>query len=157
MDLHAITEQNRWKTAAFFAERWGSDVMVSGGRAIRLAELDGFAAVENGAVTGTVTFLVEDKACEVVSLDSTEENRGTGTALLDAAVRAAKEKGCRTVYLYTTNDNTRAMRFYQKRGFDMAGFFRGAVERARKIKPEIPLTGDDGIPIRHEIRFERVL
>lgn len=61
------------------------------------------------------------------------------------------------MYLYTTNDNTRAMRFYQKRGFDMTELFRGAVDRARKIKPEIPLTGDDGIPLRHEIRFERTL
>ncbi|QNK39216.1 MULTISPECIES: GNAT family N-acetyltransferase [Caproicibacter] len=154
MKLYEITELNRKEAVAFLTRQWGSDVMVSGGRAIRLSALDGYVTVENGKITGAVTYLAENGACEVVSLDSVNENRGTGTALLSAAVQAAKEKGCRAVYLYTTNDNTRAMRFYQKRGFDMTGFCRGAVDRARKIKPEIPPTGEDGIPIRHEIRFE---
>ncbi|QAT50869.1 GNAT family N-acetyltransferase [Caproiciproducens sp. NJN-50] len=157
MELWAITDRSRREVMEFLARQWGSDVMVSGGRSIRLTGLDGFAAVEDGTVTGAVTFLVEGEECEVVSLDSVNENRGTGSALLSAAVSAAKGKGCHMVYLYTTNDNARAMRFYQKRGFDMAAFFRGAVERARKIKPEILLTGEDGIPIRHEIRFERLL
>lgn len=157
MELYAVTKQNRRETVDFLTRQWGSDVMVSGGRSIRLAGLDGFAAVEGGIVTGAVTFLVEGEECEVVSLDSVNENRGTGSALLEAAARAARAKGCRRLSLYTTNDNTRAMRFYQKRGFDMAGFFRGAVDRARSVKPEIPPTGEDGIPIRHEIRLERPL
>ena len=54
----------------------------------------------------------------------------------------------------TTNDNIRAIRFYQKRGFDMAAFRRNALDVSRKLKPEIPLVGDDGIPLRHEIEFE---
>lgn len=157
MELCAITGRNRRDVMKFLARQWGSDVMVSGGRAIRLTDLDGFAAVEDGTVTGAVTLLSDNGNCEVVSLDSVIENRGTGSALLSAAVSAARERGCRLVFLYTTNDNTRAIRFYQKRGFDMAELFRGSVERARKIKPEIPLTGEDGIPIRHEIRFEKIL
>ena len=31
------------------------------------------------------------------------------------------------------------------------------IEPSRKIKPTIPLTGDDDIPIRHEIEIELVL
>jgi hypothetical protein len=27
------------------------------------------------------------------------------------------------------------------------------IEKSRKIKPSIPLTGCDGIPIRHELQF----
>jgi hypothetical protein len=32
-----------------------------------------------------------------------------------------------------------------------------AIQEARKIKPEIPVYGDYGIPIRHEVEFERKL
>ena len=59
--------------------------------------------------------------------------------------------------LITTNDNLSALRFYQKRSFDMVRLYLNAVEEARKIKPEIPLTGNDGIPIRHEIELEMKL
>lgn len=154
MELQKITDRNREEAIRFLTGRWGSDRMVSGGHVWELAELDGFVTVEGGEITGAVTYRPAGVDCEIVSLDGAPENRGAGTALLNAAVRAAGEKGCRRVFLFTTNDNTRAIRFYQKRGFDMAGFFRNSVEKARKIKPEIPKTGDDGIPIRHEIEFE---
>lgn len=157
MELRAITDLSRAAAVRFLAGRWGSDRIVSGGRVRKLAELDGFVAAEGCEIIGAVTYRTEGAECEIVSLDSALENRGTGTALLNAAVRAAGENGCRRVFLFTTNDNTRAIRFYQKRGFDMAGFFRNAVEKARKIKPEIPETGDDGIPIRHELELEFLL
>jgi hypothetical protein len=32
-----------------------------------------------------------------------------------------------------------------------------AIEISRKLKPEIPLTGNEGIPIRDEIEFEKRL
>lgn len=49
------------------------------------------------------------------------------------------------------------MRFYHRRGFDMAALYRNALEKSRILKPLIPLTGDDGIPLRHEIEFEYVI
>ena len=59
--------------------------------------------------------------------------------------------------MQTTNDNLKAMGFYQRRGFDMARLYRNAVDAARSIKPEIPTVGEDGIPLRHEIEFEKIL
>ena len=32
-----------------------------------------------------------------------------------------------------------------------------ALDESRKIKPEIPLTGMDGIPMKHEIELELIL
>lgn len=49
------------------------------------------------------------------------------------------------------------MRFYQKRGFHRTRLYRNAVEQARKLKPEIPLIGMDGIPLKDEIEFEMEL
>jgi hypothetical protein len=60
----------------------------------------------------------------------------------------------RRIWLVTTNDNVRALCVYQRRGRNMAALRRDAVDVARKIKPQIPETGDHGIAIRHEIEFE---
>ena len=46
---------------------------------------------------------------------------------------------------------------YQKRGFDLVRVYHNALEQARKLKPEIPLTGLDGIPLKHEIELEMIL
>jgi GNAT superfamily N-acetyltransferase len=72
--------------------------------------------------------------------------------MLIEAVRAeAKRLGCHQVTLTTTNDNIGALRFYQRRGFRLAAVRPGAVDRTRQRKPEIPRTGDFGIPLRDEI------
>jgi ribosomal protein S18 acetylase RimI-like enzyme len=36
------------------------------------------------------------------------------------------------------NENIKAIRFYQKRGFHISNIYINAMEGARKIKPEIP-------------------
>lgn len=92
-----------------------------------------------------------------MSLDSLRESQGIGTALMEAVKKVALEAGCCRIWLITTNDNLHALRFYQKRGFVLVAVHRGAVTASRKIKPEIPLMGADGIPIRDEIELERDL
>lgn len=39
----------------------------------------------------------------------------------------------------------------------MAHLFRNALDISRKLKPEIPLIGEDTIPLRHEIELELLL
>lgn len=66
----------------------------------------------------------------------------------------ARREGARRLWLITTNDNTIALRFYQRRGFDLVALHRDAVTRARaELKPSIPLE-IDGIPLRHELELE---
>jgi hypothetical protein len=49
------------------------------------------------------------------------------------------------------------LRFYQRRGFVLAALRPNALEAARRLKPEIPLVGDYGIPLRDEIELEMLL
>ena len=77
--------------------------------------------------------------------------------MLGQAVKHAKDIGIKRIILTTTNDNLSALRFYQKRGFDIFKINLNAVEQSRKIKPEIPLIGMDGIPIKHEIELELIV
>lgn len=63
-------------------------------------------------------------------------------------------RGCSPAVAHHTNDNTIALRFYQRRGFDLVALHRDAVTRARaELKPSIPLE-IDGIPLRHELELE---
>ena len=50
-----------------------------------------------------------------------------------------------------------ALRFYQKRGFILVAVHRNALEQSRKLKPEIPLIGEHGIPLSDEIELEMTL
>lgn len=63
------------------------------------------------------------------------------------------KKRCKVIKLITTNDSLLALKFFQKRGFVLSKIINNAVEKARKLKPEIPLIGNDGIPIRDEIEL----
>jgi RimJ/RimL family protein N-acetyltransferase len=105
-------------------------------------------------MVGLVTYRIEGSQCEVVTLNSEEEGTGIGTALLEAVCREAAAAGCTRVWLITTNDNLPALRFYQKRGMRLFALHPNAVEASRKLKPEIPLAGWEGIPIRDEIELE---
>ncbi len=133
------------------AELWGSAVVAVHGTMFRPAELPGYIAERAGRVAGLVTYDVTSDMLEVVTLNAIERRTGIGTLLMDAAVRTARRRGCREVRLTTTNDNVDALRFYQRRGFRLAELRPGAVDRARRDKPEIPRTGEYGIPLRDEI------
>ncbi|WP_334073118.1 GNAT family N-acetyltransferase [Paenibacillus sp. A14] len=127
------------------------------GRMHDLNKLPGFAALTDEGTLGTVFYLIENHACEIVSLESRKENLGVGSALVQRVIDHARTANCGRVWLVTTNENLRAIRFYQRRRFEMKALHRNAVEAARKLKPSIPFTSEDGIPIKHEIEFEMLL
>jgi hypothetical protein len=69
----------------------------------------------------------------------------------------AERKGCTRLWVVTTNDNCDALRFYQRRGFQLAQLRPGAVNASRQtLKPAIPTVGLFGIPIRDELELEMV-
>ena len=141
----------------FILDQWGSTRVVSKGRVFDPSELEGFAAVADEKVVGLVTFRVERDECEVVTLNSLSEGTGTGSSLLNAVRDTAIKARCRRLWLITTNDNLSALRFYQKWGLRITAIYPNALERSRMLKPEIPLLGKEGIPIRDEIELEMIL
>jgi len=118
------------------------------------AELPGFAAFEGDECVGLVTYELDGKACEIVTIDALREGEGIGTALLEAVVEAAREAGCERVQLLTTNNNLRALAFYQKRGFHLVALRPGEIDEQRKVKPSIPEVDSAGLPIRDELHLE---
>jgi GNAT superfamily N-acetyltransferase len=142
-----------------FLDRWHSAVVARRGVVERPLDHPALVAEdEAGRLLGVLTYVNHGDSCEVLTLHADERLRGVGTALL-AAVRAiAVEAGCRRLWLITTNDNMDALRFYQRRGFRLAVLRAGAVDDSRAgLKPEIPVVGNHGIPIRDEIELEAEL
>ncbi|OGG11595.1 hypothetical protein A2Z00_05200 [Candidatus Gottesmanbacteria bacterium RBG_13_45_10] len=155
--IRKITKQDiRWIKEKF-VERWDSDYVVSLGKIHKPEELDGFIALTENNKTGLVTFQVIGRELEITSMDSFDEHKGIGRDLITAVIDYAKMNNLHRIWLTTTNDNFRAMKFYQKAGLVIVKVHRNALERARQIKPSIPLIGDDGIPLRDEIEFEMIL
>ena len=90
---------------------------------------------------------------EIITINSLLENKGIGTTLLNEAVNA-HARPVRRVLVITTNDNLDALRFWQKRGFTLVTIYPNAMESTRRLKPAVPIIGDNGIPIRDEIELE---
>jgi GNAT superfamily N-acetyltransferase len=77
------------------------------------------------------------------------------TALIEALISKLRAEGVSALRVTTTNDNLDALRFYQRRGFQIVAVRPGAVDESRRVKPSIPVIGEHGIPIRDEIELER--
>lgn len=158
MNITAITETNRENVRSFFQSHWGSAEMVLSTGIYDCSALDGFIAWNiEGEMIGLITYILRDTECEIISLDSIEEGKGVGTKLLYIVEQASKDASCNQVKIITTNDNVLALKFYQKRGYYLSELLVDAVKEARKIKPEIPLLGNHGIPIRDEVVLVKTL
>lgn len=147
------TEDIKKDVLKLFIERWNTDFMVSRGKVHYVADLESLVLIEENRVVGLLTYTMENKEIEIVSLDSFNEGHGIGSALLEGVKEVFLHSDCQRLWLVTTNDNLRALRFYQKRQFTITDIHLNAVDHARKIKPSIPLTGYDNIPIQHEIEL----
>jgi N-acetylglutamate synthase-like GNAT family acetyltransferase len=157
IEIRPLNENDRDWLKQFMIDAWGSEKVVSRGVIHEAWLLPGFLASINGMLAGIATYNIQGEQCEIVTLDSIIENSGAARANIQAIIDIARKKGCRRLWLITTNDNVHAIRYYQKRGFTIAAIHRNAIENSRKLKPQIPHLGMDGIPIRDEIEFEMML
>ena len=157
MSVKVITKENRGKVVSFFRENWGSSEMVISTGVYQCEKLDGFIFEENNQIIGLVTYVIRSNEIEIISLDSLQEGNGIGSALIKKVENTAKQKQIQTVSLVTTNDNLNALKFYQKRGYRIISIIPDAVNNARKIKPSIPLMGNDGIPLEDELKLEKTI
>jgi ribosomal protein S18 acetylase RimI-like enzyme len=136
-------------------EHMGSTRVARLGEVIEAADLPGFVAERDGERLGLLTWIMDGDQLEVLSLHCRVENVGAGSALLQAATELAAARGCRRLWLLTTNDNLRALGFYQRQGLRLRALHAGQVDRDRALKPEIPeVNPDNGIPLRDLLELE---
>jgi N-acetylglutamate synthase-like GNAT family acetyltransferase len=155
--LRPAADSDRPWLRQFMVEHWGAEEMIDRDRVFYPAEHPAFVAESEGQAVGVITYQFENGTCEVTSLTSLESNKGIGGALMERVEAEARARGCRRLWLVTTNDNVNALKFYQKRGFRLVALYPGAIDQARQLKPGIPLIGQNGIPLRDEIELELLL
>jgi GNAT superfamily N-acetyltransferase len=155
--IEPISEKDHNRIKTIISKLWGDDTLAVHGELFHTAYLDGFKAIEDGEIIGILHYQLRGSECEILTLASLQEGQGVGTALIATLEGLAKINGCRKLSLITTNDNLHALRFYQRRGFQLTALYPHQVEQSRKLKPVIPMIGDYGIPIRDEILLEKDL
>jgi len=155
--IERISTETRNLVNQFFIDNWFSTDMSVRGEIIDGTKLDGFLLQEDSKIIGLVTYKFYENICEIISLDSKKENIGIGSALLKEAEKVATDNDCKKMRLITTNDNMRALQFYQKRGYCLTKLYPNAMDEVRKIKPSVPELGDNDIPLRDEIELEKIL
>ena len=157
-EIKALQEKDREKVNKILINEWEATDIIIRGKVIDGTKLDGFIALRNNEIIGLVTYMIEANECEICSLNSFIENKGVGTALINSVKEYAKNNKCTRIKLITTNDNIRGLEFYQKRGFTFSNLFKNSIEEySRKLKPQIPLYADNGLPIRDEIELEIII
>ncbi|MGK2741718.1 GNAT family N-acetyltransferase [Tepidicaulis sp. LMO-SS28] len=154
MQIEPIGPDHKILLTELFEAEWGGPDIISRGRIKNALELPGFTAFASGKFAGAVTYVPGGDEWEVLTLNSLTEGTGVGSLLLNHVLDQAKSKKAKRLWLVTTNDNIPAIRFYQRSGWNFCALHKDAVVQSRKLKPQIPLTGHEDIPIRHELEFE---
>lgn len=82
-------------------------------------------AIENDNIVGVLTSELQEKLhrerlqlfIEDLIVEETKRNNGIGKALIENAVKFAKDKNCEVVELTSYKDNIKAHKFYERNGF----------------------------------------
>ena len=157
IQIRKIVESDYLWIKQEWIQHFGSEKIISKGISYYPHKVPGYIAEMNNKRIGHISYFIHELDCEIVSLVVNMANSGIGSTLIEKVVSVAKKTGSKRVWLLTTNDNSNAIRFYQKKGFNIAALFPNSISELRKIQPEIPLLGFDDIPIRDEIEFEMIL
>jgi ribosomal protein S18 acetylase RimI-like enzyme len=155
MEIVAADDVPAGRLRAYVVDRWRADFVVAHGEQIRPADLPGFVAVDGDRIAGHAAYRITGDDCELVAIAVEPRQGGVGSALMDRVVEAARDSGARRLWLTTTNDNLDALRFYQRRGFQLCALRPGVVVEARRtLKPDLPPIGSYDIPMRDELDLE---
>ncbi len=143
--------------ARLWEEHWGLPI-ITPTREYMPPEVEGLVwRAHDGRAVGLVTWAVDGQRAEIVSINALKRGRGIGSRLMDAAEEELRRRGVRAAHLVTTSDNPRALSFYVRRGYRLVRLHLDAMDGVRQAKPQVPLTGNDGIPLRDMWELERGL
>ena len=85
----------------------------------------------------------------ILIVDNAFRRQGLASRILEDLRGRTLERGLKRITLFTSNDNTPAIRLYQKIGFRLKALYPGRLERKRGCVR----LGVDGIPIRDDVEM----
>ena len=122
-------------------------------RQFRVDETDALLAERDGEPVGFLCWEADGDVCEALAIACTVRSDGVGAALMDALRELAEQRGLAQLRVVTTDGNTRAQRFYERLGYELAERRVGAVDECRRrYKPEIPTDMHDELVYERPVR-----
>jgi len=97
---------------------------------------------------GMITWVLKDGMAELTSVHADPPGSGLGSELITHVEQVIRDRGARSLLVATTNDNVGALRFYIRHGFRLVEVRLDYMDLVRQAKPHVPLTGNDGVPLR---------
>ena len=155
--MRSLNKNDLVRIINFIREEWGSDKVVTRCKIYQIKELPGFIVLKKEKIMGLLTYNINNNECEIITLNSTKKKVGIGSLLLKKVEELALSKKCNRLWVITTNDNTDALCFYQKKGFRIFKVHTDSIKDLRRLKPEIPFIGLNNIEILDEIELEKKL
>jgi len=123
--------------ARLFTAKWSADALAE-----ELRRDDSlFLLAESREVLGYALARIQDGEVRLLDLAAASDGAGLGTALWDALLEAARQRGAAKLTLEVSADNARAAAFYAKRGAKVVG-----------RRPKFYYDGSDAVLMDLELR-----
>jgi ribosomal protein S18 acetylase RimI-like enzyme len=149
-------EKDQSAIVELFERDFGSTSIVAFGEDVVVVGAPALVAWMKGELAGALVYRLLPDALLMLALvtDPMWQRSGVGGHLVAEAEALARAKGLRRVLVSTTNDNLPALYFYQRREYHITEVVPGGMLSHVKTPDS---KGFGGIPLRDEIRMERVL
>jgi hypothetical protein len=94
-EIRPLDRDDRDWVAGLIEKQWGSTKIVTRSKIHHADELPGFAAMMDDEPIGLITYRMEEKECEIITLDSLHKEMGVGSALVNAVEKVAVDFRCK--------------------------------------------------------------
>jgi ribosomal protein S18 acetylase RimI-like enzyme len=151
----ATLNKERKKIQEFVKKFWGEQEQLTFNKKFTVAKLPAYVAKYRNTIIGFISFAEVNDAIIIVALGILPkyQNAGIGKSLIKKVETEDKKLGKKKLLVSTSNDDLPALAFYQSLGFQIY-----------EVKPNIiaqkhgsVLKGINGLPIRDELRLQKIL
>ena len=153
--VRKATDPDRAAARELFARDFGRTKVVAYGEVMDIDQMPALVAVRYEDPSGALAYRLHGDALHIVALatDPMWQRSGVGGHLVAEAELIARRLNLRRLVVSTTNDNLPALYFYQRRGYRMTDFAPNSII----MRTGQEVAGFAGIPVRDEIRLEKML
>ena len=139
-----------------FRRDFGRSGLVAFGQVMDLDAAPAIVADMDGEIGGALAYRLIEGGLHIVALatDPMWQRSGVGGYLVAEAELMARRLQIPRMIVATTNDNLPTLYFYQRRGYYVTEWIPNGVAKYSK---STSLKGFAGIPIRDEVRLEKIL
>jgi ribosomal protein S18 acetylase RimI-like enzyme len=150
-----VSERERGVIRKLVRRFWGEEEQLAFDRKFAVAELPAYLAKVQARVIGFISFSPTNDAILVVALGVLPGYQccGIGSRLIKKVEGEARKLRKSKLFVSTSNDDLPALGFYQSHGFQIYQVNPNVIaEKHEKI-----LRGIGGLPVRDELRLQKIL